>query len=251
MKRKLWVLALVGAMLLSVCPVLADGDFYVIASGGGVGTKITSLPYTVTAPGFYYLSGNLTPTSGNGITVNTDDVTIDLMGFCLTGISVGSGIEMVGRKNVEIRNGVLRNWWTGIHAPDSVTSGHRAINIRAEANHSSGIAMAGDGHLIKGCTALDNTQYGIYLTGAGTISNNVVTNNTFGIYCTRGSVIGNTVTCNSGQTGFFLSDLTSNPILMDQNTVSGAGTHYSGGSSATIWAGKNTDNPWGSNAGHP
>ena len=50
MKRKLRLLVLVGAILLSVSPVLADGDFYVVAVGGGVGTKITSLPYTQHCP---------------------------------------------------------------------------------------------------------------------------------------------------------------------------------------------------------
>ena len=59
MKRKFWFLMLVGAVLLNGSPVLADGDFYVVAGGGGVGTKITSLPYTIDKPGFYYLGGNL------------------------------------------------------------------------------------------------------------------------------------------------------------------------------------------------
>ena len=53
MKRQLWTLLLVAAVLGLAQPVWAD-DFYVIAGGGGVGTKITSLPYTITKPGFYY-----------------------------------------------------------------------------------------------------------------------------------------------------------------------------------------------------
>ena len=62
MKRKYWLLLLVCAVLLSGRPVLADGDFYVVVGGGGVGTKITSLPFTISAPGFYYLGSNLTYT---------------------------------------------------------------------------------------------------------------------------------------------------------------------------------------------
>ena len=60
MKRTLWLLACLGALLLSAAPVPADDGFYVIAAGQpSVGTKITSLPYTISTPGYYYLTGNL------------------------------------------------------------------------------------------------------------------------------------------------------------------------------------------------
>jgi hypothetical protein len=39
--------------MVTTAPALADGDFYVVAVGGGVGTKITSLPYPINSPGFY------------------------------------------------------------------------------------------------------------------------------------------------------------------------------------------------------
>jgi hypothetical protein len=45
------------------------------------GTPISSLPYTINAPGSYYVTRNLSAVSGNGITINADDVTLDLMGF--------------------------------------------------------------------------------------------------------------------------------------------------------------------------
>jgi hypothetical protein len=91
MKRKIWLLALVGAVLLSAGPAWAQDEFYVIA-GGGVGTRITSLPYTITSPGFYYLTSNLSYSgSSNGITVNSNDVTLDLMGFSISGPGSGAG----------------------------------------------------------------------------------------------------------------------------------------------------------------
>jgi hypothetical protein len=77
--------------LLSSSPAWAE-DFYVIAGGGAVGTKITSVPYIITQPGFYYLGGNLSyNATGNAITVNANDVTIDLMG-CTLSCTTGSGI---------------------------------------------------------------------------------------------------------------------------------------------------------------
>jgi hypothetical protein len=46
-------------------------------------TPISSVPFTITTPGSYYLTTNLYSPSGNGITVSANDVTIDLNGFAL------------------------------------------------------------------------------------------------------------------------------------------------------------------------
>ena len=64
MKRKLLPVILLGAIILCSSAALADGNFY---SGGLWGTKITNLPYTISAPGSYYLGGNLSYAEGDGI----------------------------------------------------------------------------------------------------------------------------------------------------------------------------------------
>ena len=86
MKTWNWLVALLAAVLLSGSAAWAQGDFYVIAGGGPpVGTKISSVPYTITQPGFYFLTGNLTYNgAGNAITVSANNVTLDLMGFSLS-----------------------------------------------------------------------------------------------------------------------------------------------------------------------
>jgi hypothetical protein len=260
MKRKFWPLALVGAVLLSGTVAWADSDFYVIAAGPtAVGTKITTVPYTISNPGFYYLTGNLTysGTPGNAITVNASHVTIDLMGFSLTnaGDLNAFGIYMSGKTNVEVRNGTVRSFAMGIREDSNVNGGnHRVINVRAEAN-LSGISLAGYGHIVKGCTAANNT-YGIEVVG-GNISGNVLNNNKIGIALQQGtisgntvlnaaagsgtgigcagtgSIIGNTVTCNTGQTGIN-AGLDGLPVLVDQNSVGGEGTHYERGSGTNM-----------------
>jgi hypothetical protein len=272
MKRKIWLLALVAAVLLSAGSVLADSDMYVVAAGRGVGTRITSLPYPINSPGFYYVTGNLTCASGNGITVNSDDVTLDLMGFRLSGNSSSVAITWLDHSNIEVRNGTLRNWGTGVaafHFSGEVKN-NRVINLRSLNNNNIGISLGGgENSLVRGCT-IDGGDAGIQtasvvannvvvncssfgITSSGTISGNVVSNSGTGIKCSGGGVIGNTVYCGLGQTGIDLSTSTGEPIMMDQNTVSGAGTHYSGGSSATVWAGSSgaTASAWGNNAGHP
>jgi parallel beta-helix repeat protein len=258
MKRKYWLLLLVIAVVLNGSPVLADSEFYVIAGGGGVGTKITRLPYTINASGFYYLGGDLTCASGPGIIINIDNVTVDLMGFTLTGTMSPSktenyGIDMrSGPKNVEIRNGSLIGWDMAIYATIS-SANNRVVNVRAE-NNFIGIVLLGVGHLVTGCTLSDNTYWGVNVTGGSTISNNVLNNNTangiminngigtisgnvvsnsnFAIYLNGGgSIIGNMVRCNSGQTGIKLSGTTVNgPVMLDQNTVTGTGTPFDPGS---------------------
>ncbi len=77
-------------------------------------TMITSLPYTITTPGVYVLSSNLS-TSGDGILVESDDVVIIGNGFTITGSGVGGGINVSGHVNVTITNITLRNFWAGIN----------------------------------------------------------------------------------------------------------------------------------------
>jgi hypothetical protein len=73
-------------------------------------TAITALPYEINASGSYYLTGPLFSATG-GITVNASDVTIDLMGFTLSGLNSAAhhGIHVAGGTDVELSNVVIRN----------------------------------------------------------------------------------------------------------------------------------------------
>jgi hypothetical protein len=274
MKRTCWLLLLVCAVLLNIGAAMADGDFYVVAMGGGVGTKITSLPKNITAPGFYYVAGNLTCPSGHGITVNSGDVTIDLMGFRLSGNNTSDGIAG-STNNVEVRNGTLSGWNNAINMWGTQC---RVINLRAQGNFYGIMLGNNGGHVVKGCTLKDNIYVGINafdstisnnvvnvsaggmdaIIGDGIISGNRITGpHNRGIFCTGPSnIIGNNVYSggNEGAGGILLSDVkdVNSPTVIDQNSVYGPSPHYLGGNnSATfIWAGKSTEHPWGNNAGH-
>jgi hypothetical protein len=230
--KRYLLLALVFSVMLTIGPVYADSEFYVIAGGGGVGTRIASLPYTISTPGFYYLSNDL-DTSGAGIIVNADNVTIDLMGFCLkyTGITGATGIDMNGRANVEIRNGTVSSFIYGIRESNTSTGAkHRVINVRAIHN-SYGIWLSGENHLVNGCTG-SNGFMGIYVFN-GTISNSVACNNSdTGIYLEwAGSAIGNIAAKNT--TYGFRFGL--GPRVVDRNNASENGTGYFGGGGSTVW----------------
>jgi parallel beta-helix repeat protein len=192
MKRNLLFLLLVTALLIAANP--AQGDFYVIAGGGAVGTKIKSLPYTISQPGFYYLDHNLTSTS-DGIFVETDGVTIDLMGFQITGprdATSSVGVQMIGSvENVEIRNGTVTGFTHGIIDTVLGEGKYRIINVRAIGNAQFGIILGNSGNIVKGCTASGNGSGGIYCRDSLVINNIAINNGLSGNINATGTVVEN------------------------------------------------------------
>jgi parallel beta-helix repeat protein len=154
-----------------------------------------SAVYVINQAGSYYLTGdvNVVDPNKNGINVEVNDVTIDLMGYQLIGPDSGTnyGIYMVERSNVEVRNGTVRAFWYGILGDGR---GHRLINLRVMSNVNQGIMLFGNGHLVKDCTAADNDD-GINVRHGCTVSGNTVyENESSGIYAdTNSTVTANTV----------------------------------------------------------
>ena len=128
-------------------------------------TPISSLPFTISAPGSYYLTGNLSPgVNQNGIIVAADNVTIDLDGFTLSGGGGGSGEAIwssTARQNVVIRNGTLRNWpGSGVNFYDSGSVLTTVENIQSISNGFTGIAVKNGSH-VKDCLTVGNGIRGI------------------------------------------------------------------------------------------
>jgi hypothetical protein len=83
-------------------------------------TPISSLPYIINGPGSYYVTGNLSST-GHGIVIESSGVTVDLMGFSLTGDGGldDYGIHVAGATNamidkVVIKNGTVSGFYRGL-----------------------------------------------------------------------------------------------------------------------------------------
>jgi hypothetical protein len=114
------------------------------------GTPISSLPFTISQPGYYYVTRPITAAaSQDGITVLTSNVTIDLNGFTLTGGSTpGDGITIAGFRNVVIQNGAVRAWDIGI---DALGCGNcRIERVQASSNQNLGI-KAGQNSTVQDC----------------------------------------------------------------------------------------------------
>ena len=180
--------------------------------------------HIIITSGSYYLSGDITATA-NGIFVAADNVTIDMMGYTLTGPGKASGyhtgITMEGRTNVEIRNGTIREFG-GIGILENVMTGkaHRIISVRSLSNGNDGINLYGSGHLVKDCTLAENGYVGISVREGSTVTGNTVFNNqNSGIFTSSGcTVIGNTV-YNNQYNGIFVftgNTVTGNSVYSNQ-----------------------------------
>jgi len=137
------------------------------------------IPLTINQSGSYYLTEDVNSV-GTAITVEVNDVTIDLMGYTIFGPDSGTnyGVCMYGRSNVEIRNGTVRNFGScGILETGENGKEHRIIAVRVVSNGFTGISLNGASYLVKDCTAAENAGGGISSDRGSTVTGNTCYNN--------------------------------------------------------------------------
>jgi hypothetical protein len=151
--------------------------------------------FTITQPGSYYLTGNITVTTGDGILINASDVNLDLNGFTiastLTGSSAGSAIGgNTSISRITVRNGSIFSGTT-VPAPMSLDP----------------LSLAGfrDGILLGS----ESLVSAVHIRGVGR----------FGIYVFRRGIIENCTTFYTGSTG----------ILAEEGSVRNSNATLSGG----------------------
>ncbi len=174
-------------------------------------TVITSLPYTITGSGLYVLNSNLSSpaTSGNLITVNVSNVTIDFQNHFISG-PVGNtsqttyGIYAYEQSNLTIKNGTIAHCFAGISIDgndegDTNSLDHQIDNMRVTHCSSYGIYLrASPASRITNCQVSQigysgaNVAYGIAAYNDGTtISGSVISTVTattaYGILAGTGS----------------------------------------------------------------
>lgn len=172
---------------------------------------ITNIPMTITKSGSYYLTTNIVYAgAGDGITIATNDVTIDLNGFSLTGPRNFSytGIDYANSSviNITIRNGTIDRWGYGLR----LWSYYHLQNLFVVSNYNAGADLYKNGVIencsfiyngddgihaygplaISRCTAERNASAGFYLIGGATIQNcSASLNQGEGLIATSGSII--------------------------------------------------------------
>ncbi|MFT3686773.1 MAG: right-handed parallel beta-helix repeat-containing protein [Phycisphaerales bacterium] len=160
-------------------------------------TPITQLPFTITASGCYYLTGDLnTSSTGTAITVSTSGVTIDLNGFSLIGSYGATGKAISGGGSagyLTVRNGMIKYFATAaidVPAAERVTienvtcygtgaGGSTAIAVGDYAtirscsvrSYAIGVnAVGGTTTLVEGCRVATCASYGIQVGNSSLVS---------------------------------------------------------------------------------
>ncbi len=164
-----------GVVLIDQSRALAGG----INPGDGPG-----FPITISQPGSYRLSGNLTVTGPglNAIEITASNVTLDLNGFSIVGTGRGSGGGQgivgfaPGGTSIVVTNGSVRNM------------GSNGINLDSNCRVEK-VLIAGNG------------GYGVAVTtGSNILYNNIVDNSGDGVLVGQAGVVG-------GSSGFVTGNL--------------------------------------------
>jgi hypothetical protein len=130
-------------------------------------TPISSLPVTLSQPGAYYLTTNLTYTGGDGITVTATNVTIDLNGFALKGAgtnSTANGINSSG-SCLMLRHGTIAGWLYGVMSSGPNNKIENVV-FSSGSIAGGGVELFAGGNTVVGCN-FENCGYGVYSAGSG------------------------------------------------------------------------------------
>lgn len=162
------------------------------------------LPVTITAPGSYRLTSNLTGEFGaNAIEISLASMgpgmTLDLNGFEIAGVA-GSldGIRVTSwaTRSVSVRNGTVRNFG-GDGLDLAIANAALVENIHARENGGRGIA-AGFAGVVRASVAWSNGEAGFWVNNDGLVENCVAEGNTGpGIYAYAGTVRGSLAHANA------------------------------------------------------
>lgn len=133
----------------------------------------------ITQAGSYYLAGDLTVSSGNAITITTNNVWLDLGGFTISSTEnggSGQAVSLVGTlTNITIRNGMISSGITnngatvygGIGFNHGIYAQNPVYNVRVTAVQIYGCRQQGiylglnTPTMVRGCTVNDVGQGGI------------------------------------------------------------------------------------------
>jgi hypothetical protein len=146
---------------------------------------------TISAPGSYYLTQTITVATGNAITINASNVTLDLNGYTISSSEspAGSGNAIfinAGFSNITILNGHINSgvsysggnysgtgFGNGINYGGSGPNNVRVRGVNVYGVLSHGIYLGFSGTTVEGCTVVTAGHYGIY---ANSVSNSTSLN---------------------------------------------------------------------------
>ncbi len=161
-------------MAILVVVVLVAGTGIAHAAGPKKLKQRGTFPLVISATGSYVLTSNITVPDVNttAISVQADNVTIDLNGFSIQGPVVctgapvtscsptgsGIGVDANGRSGVTLRDGLIQGMGSN---GASLGAGYRFENVTATNNGGSGLVAGGGNGTAIGCIAKSNRASGL------------------------------------------------------------------------------------------
>ncbi len=137
---------------------------------------ITKFPAVISKPGAYVLAQNLVlkGTSGDAITVNADDVVIDLNDHTLTNEPPAGGnptgaycIYSFNHNNLTVRNGTIAGFYDGVYTSSGTDPGVTQVEKVTFYNCSeAGLNVAGDVEEVRDCRAESCGVFGLVVDSA-------------------------------------------------------------------------------------
>lgn len=159
---------------------------------------IGAFPYTISQPGSYVLTSNITGVSGaDGIVITSRDVVLDLNGFTLQGVAGSTAGIRISGNAVAVVNGRLRGW--GAEGIASGSAGLVVRDVQVWENGARGMNL-GNNATVDNCVAFGNADFGIRVGSSSVIRNSVARANAAGglLLLPGGVVTGSTAAENTG-----------------------------------------------------
>jgi len=178
-------------LLLSLCVLLVTAPIFRSVEANG--TIHIRADGTVDGTNKIQRSGNVyafTDDVFDSIVVEKDDVVVDGAGYGLQGTGIGTGINLMGRSNVTVKNIEISNFFYGIYLNSSLNNSLSSNNVRE--NFFGVYLSASSNNTIIGSNITENDSSGVWFRCS---SNNNITEN---------MIIGN------GQDGIWLSSFSDN-----------------------------------------
>jgi len=241
---------IIGVGMLSADLILPDTGRLEInqacVADGCFAGDTAGFPIQISASGSYVLTSDLVQAVANigGISIQSDDVTLDLNGFTISGPGTvaGVGVSIAGDR-VVVSNGSVLNFGGGINfsgAGDGDASRVHDVVITTE---SAWAVRLGENSEIRNCTVTAGATAVTAFRGAHIVGNRIVVDtpnaNAHGIEALGDSIVRDNIIVDATGHGIYGS---SNSIF-DSNTVRGSGQsgiYAIGGRS--IFSGNNVSN---------
>lgn len=194
--------------------------------------------FIINQPGSYYLTTNIAGVSGKyGIQIFASQVSLDLNGFSLLGVSNAfDGIAVFGSNtytNFTLCNGTISGWGTGNYGIRCLAQNATFERLNVSGN-SFGILCLG-GSVIRDCVINGNNRDGIDVQGSGSlvVNNNLAGNNvlngpgnaSLSVVGANNRIEGNHVTGNGAGFGILIFAATSTNNIVVRNSVTGNGVN--------------------------